>query len=110
MAGEKIQIGIRLSVFWTAFLYYGREKEMLIKTRIYLVALMLIVLSAAALIVSIRNKNANYCRYLNMLCCVCILYLFVDLAVLVESLGVSIGLPTERFLLFCLSYAKIGCC
>ena len=65
---------------------------MLIKTRIYLVAVMLIVLSVVALIVSIRNKNANYCRYLNLLCCVCVLYLFVDLAVLAGGLGVGIGL------------------
>ena len=65
---------------------------MLIKTRIYLVAVILIVLSVAALIVSIRNKNANYCRYMSLLCGVCMFYLFVDLAVLVESLGVDIGL------------------
>lgn len=76
---------------------------MLIKTRIYLVALMLIVLSVVALVFSIRNKNANYCRYLNLLCCVGIFYLFVDLAVLVESLGVSIGL--EVLLLYAAGFA-----
>ena len=78
---------------------------MLIKTRIYLVAVLLIVLSIAALIVSIRNKNANYCRYLSLLCCVCILYLFVDLAVLAGGLGVGIGL--EVLLLYAAGVAAV---
>ncbi|MBR5967314.1 MAG: hypothetical protein IK001_01835 [Lachnospiraceae bacterium] len=65
---------------------------MLIKTRLYLVAIILIILSIASLIVSIRNKNAAYCRYLSLLCCVGIIYLFIDLAVLVGALGLGIGL------------------
>ena len=71
---------------------------MLIKTRIYLVAVLLIIIAAVALIYTLKNKNSSVCKYLIFISALGIAYLFIDLAILAEFLGVGAGL--ELLLLY----------
>lgn len=69
---------------------------MLIKTRMYLVALLLIVLSLVVLIYSIGNKNAAVSKYMVLPCSLGIVYLFLDIVVC-QYFDVDVGLEILFF-------------
>jgi|GEM_PF-5577533 len=64
---------------------------MLIKTRLYLIAILLIVFSVVALIFTIKNKNAATCKFMTWLCALGIIYLFLSVIV-GQLMSLDIGL------------------
>lgn len=74
-----------------------REENMLIKHRIYIVALILIFFSSPVLIISIINKNPNVSKKMITLTLICILYLVIDILILGSVLNVGVGLEILLF-------------
>ena len=63
---------------------------MLIKYRIYIVALFLILFSIPVMLISILNKNPNVAMKMIILIIICLAYLFIDILVLGPVLSVGL--------------------
>ena len=78
-----------------------RKREdllMLIRTRVYLICLMLAAFSLLLLARTITNKNAAHCKYLSLLGLFGMAFLFTDLIIVPSFLAVPVGLD---FLYYC---------